>query len=169
MCLRLSECLGFATRPSPVGARRAGAHAQTLHKRTFTQLEIPHVQLDEVCTRLRSHTQVLWLWAALDPVMCKNCIRTVEHWWCCKKENRCHGNSLRRCTRAARLGTVRIGLGSGTEGGASALDRNPDASRAQASKRAKGILLSNRRQTHEVSWRLSLSKQSAKPTGVQFF
>ncbi len=40
---------------------RAGAHAQTLHERTFCHLRIPHVQLDEVRTRLRSHTQVLWL------------------------------------------------------------------------------------------------------------
>ena len=47
---------------------RAGAHAQTLHQRTFSQLEIAHVQLDEIRTRLRSHTQVLWLWVALDPL-----------------------------------------------------------------------------------------------------
>jgi IS1 family transposase len=47
---------------------RAGAHAQTLHQRTFCQLEIAHVQLDEIRTRLRSHTQVLWLWVALDPL-----------------------------------------------------------------------------------------------------
>jgi transposase-like protein/IS1 family transposase len=47
---------------------RAGAHAQTLHKRTFCQLEISHVQLDELRTRLRCHTQVLWLWVALDPI-----------------------------------------------------------------------------------------------------
>ncbi len=46
---------------------RAGAHAQTLQTRTFLQMEIPHVQLDEIRTRLRSHTQVLWLWVALDP------------------------------------------------------------------------------------------------------
>jgi transposase-like protein len=31
---------------------RAGAHAQTLQTRTFCQLEIPHVQLDEIRTRL---------------------------------------------------------------------------------------------------------------------
>ena len=46
---------------------RAGAHAQALQERIFCQLEIPHVQLDEVRTRLRRHTQVLWLWVALDP------------------------------------------------------------------------------------------------------
>ena len=39
---------------------RAGVHAQILHQRTFKQLEIGHVQLDELRTRLRSHTQVLW-------------------------------------------------------------------------------------------------------------
>jgi hypothetical protein len=56
------------------------------------------------------------------------------------------------------LSTVRIGLGSGTEGVESALGRKPDASRAKASKREKRILLSNPRQTYEVRWRLSLSK-----------
>jgi IS1 family transposase len=48
--------------------QRAGAHAQTLHQRTFCQIETPHVQLDEIRTRLRSHTQVLWLWVAFDPL-----------------------------------------------------------------------------------------------------
>jgi transposase len=38
--------------------QKAEAHAQTLQQRTFMQSEIPHVQLDEVRTRLRSHTQV---------------------------------------------------------------------------------------------------------------
>jgi IS1 family transposase/transposase-like protein len=46
---------------------RAGKHAQTLHERTFCQLRLPHLQLDELRTRLRSHTQVLWLWLAIDP------------------------------------------------------------------------------------------------------
>jgi transposase-like protein len=46
----------------------AGAHVQTLQERTFCQLEIAHVQLDELRTRLRSHTQVLWLWVAIDPI-----------------------------------------------------------------------------------------------------
>jgi hypothetical protein len=41
---------------------------QTLQERTFCQLEIAHVQLDELRTRLRSHTQVLWLWVAIDPI-----------------------------------------------------------------------------------------------------
>ncbi len=47
---------------------RAGSHAQTLHQRTFSHLEISHVQIDEVRTRLRRHTQVLWLWVAIDPL-----------------------------------------------------------------------------------------------------
>ncbi len=46
---------------------RAGAHAQTLHERSFRNLVLPHLQLDELRTRLRSHTQVLWLWVAIDP------------------------------------------------------------------------------------------------------
>ncbi len=46
---------------------RAGEHAQTLHKRFFCHLQLPHVQLDELRTRLRSSTQVLWLWLTIDP------------------------------------------------------------------------------------------------------
>lgn len=46
---------------------RADQHAQTLHERCFRSLHIPHMQLDELRTRLRSATQVLWLWLAIDP------------------------------------------------------------------------------------------------------
>jgi IS1 family transposase/transposase-like protein len=46
---------------------RAGQHAQTLHKHSFCNLQLPHVQLDELRTRLRSHSLVLWLWLAIDP------------------------------------------------------------------------------------------------------
>jgi IS1 family transposase/transposase-like protein len=46
---------------------RAGEHAQILHERFFRNLWLPHLQLDELRTRLRSSTQVLWLWLAIDP------------------------------------------------------------------------------------------------------
>jgi transposase-like protein len=46
---------------------RAGNHAQTLHERFFCHLHLPHLQLDELRTRLRCATQVLWLWLAIDP------------------------------------------------------------------------------------------------------
>jgi hypothetical protein len=46
---------------------RAGEHAQTLHERTFRILWLPHLQLDELRTRLRSAKQILWLWLAIDP------------------------------------------------------------------------------------------------------
>jgi len=45
---------------------RACEHAQTLHERTFRILWLPHLQLDELRTRLRSSQQVLWL--AIDPL-----------------------------------------------------------------------------------------------------
>jgi IS1 family transposase len=47
---------------------RAGEHAQSLHKLSFSNLHLPHLQLDELRTRLRSHKQVLWLWLAIDPL-----------------------------------------------------------------------------------------------------
>jgi IS1 family transposase len=46
---------------------RAGKHAQLLHERSFCHLWLPHLQLDELRTRLRSHTQVQWLWLVIDP------------------------------------------------------------------------------------------------------
>jgi hypothetical protein len=46
---------------------RAGEHAQTLHERFFCRLQLPYLQLDELRTRLRSNTHVLWLWLAIDP------------------------------------------------------------------------------------------------------
>jgi transposase-like protein len=46
---------------------RAGEHAESLHERSFCHLHLPHLQLDELRTRLRCATQVLWLWLAIDP------------------------------------------------------------------------------------------------------
>jgi hypothetical protein len=45
---------------------RAGGHAHTLHERFFFHLQLPHLQLDELRTRLRCAMQVLWL--AIDPL-----------------------------------------------------------------------------------------------------
>ena len=47
---------------------RAGEHAQTLHERSFHHLWLPHLQLDELRTRLRNAKQILWLWLAIDPL-----------------------------------------------------------------------------------------------------
>jgi IS1 family transposase len=38
-----------------------------LQERSFCNLWLPHLQLDELRTRLRSYKQVLWLWPAIDP------------------------------------------------------------------------------------------------------
>jgi IS1 family transposase/transposase-like protein len=46
---------------------RAGLHAQSLHEHVFCHLQLAYVQLDELRTRLRSNTHVLWLWLAIDP------------------------------------------------------------------------------------------------------
>jgi IS1 family transposase len=47
---------------------RAGEHAELFHERCFRNLHLPHLQLDELRTRLRSSQQVLWLWLAIDPL-----------------------------------------------------------------------------------------------------
>ncbi len=46
---------------------RAGGHAELFHERCFRNLQPPHLQLDELRTRLRNASQVLWLWLAIDP------------------------------------------------------------------------------------------------------
>ncbi len=46
---------------------RAGEHAQSLHEHTFRNLWLPHLQLDELRTRLRCSQHVVWLWLAIDP------------------------------------------------------------------------------------------------------
>ena len=54
--------------PSPAFLTRAREHAQTLHEHCFRNLHLPHLQLDELRTRLRCAKQVLWLWLAIDPL-----------------------------------------------------------------------------------------------------
>ena len=47
---------------------RAGQHADRLHDALFRGLHLPHIQLDEIRTRLRGRCDGLWLWVALDPL-----------------------------------------------------------------------------------------------------
>jgi transposase-like protein len=58
---------GFRQATITTWLTRAGQHVQTLHERFFRHLCLPHLQLDEIRTRLRSAKQVLWLWLAIDP------------------------------------------------------------------------------------------------------
>jgi len=46
---------------------RAAQQAARLHLQFVRDLHLPHVQLDEIRTRLRPRDRVLWLWLALDP------------------------------------------------------------------------------------------------------
>ena len=46
---------------------RAGGHAHTLHERILCHLHLPHLQLDELRTRLRCAKQILWLWLVINP------------------------------------------------------------------------------------------------------
>jgi hypothetical protein len=45
---------------------RAGAHSAEVHHRWLRNLALPHIQLDELRTRVRR--QALWLWLAVDPL-----------------------------------------------------------------------------------------------------
>jgi IS1 family transposase len=46
---------------------RAAAHSIRWHERWLRHLVLPHLQLDEVCTRVRRSAQAVWLWVAFDP------------------------------------------------------------------------------------------------------
>ena len=63
-----SRVFGFRQATIMRWLSRAGKHAQTLHERSFCHLWLPHLQLDELRTRLRNQTQVQWLWLAIDPL-----------------------------------------------------------------------------------------------------
>ena len=58
---------GFRQTTITTWLTRAGGHAHTLHERFLSHLQLPHLQLDELRTRLRSAKEVLWLWLAIDP------------------------------------------------------------------------------------------------------
>jgi IS1 family transposase len=73
----LAEGLGLAAAARVFGHRhstisawlsRAGLHGALLHQQRCSNLELPHIQLDEICTRLRSRGSKLWLWQAMEPV-----------------------------------------------------------------------------------------------------
>jgi hypothetical protein len=66
--LAAERVFGFRQATITTWLSRAGEHAQTLHTHYFCNLQLPHVQLDEIRTRLRSATQILWLWLAIDPL-----------------------------------------------------------------------------------------------------
>ena len=45
---------------------RAARHAERVHRQFLHGLHLPHLQLDEIRTRLRARERVTWLWLALD-------------------------------------------------------------------------------------------------------
>ena len=47
---------------------RAAEHSATLHDRWLRQLQLAHLQMDELRTHLRARAHVLWLWVVLDPL-----------------------------------------------------------------------------------------------------
>jgi hypothetical protein len=47
---------------------RAGRHADRLHDHLFRRLHLPHIHLDEICTRLFGRCDGLWVRVALDPL-----------------------------------------------------------------------------------------------------
>jgi IS1 family transposase len=63
-----SRIFGFRQATITTWLTRAGSHAQALHECSFRHLWLPHLQLDELRTRLRSSQQVQWLWLAIDPL-----------------------------------------------------------------------------------------------------
>ena len=62
-----ARVFGFRQATITTWLTRAGKHAQTLHERFFCHLQLPHLQLDELRTRLRCSQHVLWLWLVIEP------------------------------------------------------------------------------------------------------
>lgn len=52
----------------PTWLTRAGEPSATQSDRVFRDLQLPHIQFDEIRTRLRSRTHTVWLWLAVDPI-----------------------------------------------------------------------------------------------------
>ena len=46
---------------------RAARHAERVQRPVLHGLHLPHLQLDDIRTRLRARARVTWLWLALDP------------------------------------------------------------------------------------------------------
>jgi IS1 family transposase len=63
-----ARVFGHSAETITTWAARAGAHSATLHDRWFQNLHLPHLQLDELRTRLRSRAHTRWLWVVLDPI-----------------------------------------------------------------------------------------------------
>ena len=66
--VREGRVLARLDHPNILPIYEYGEHSQLLHERFFRNLHIPHLQLDELRTRLRKATQILWLWLAIDPL-----------------------------------------------------------------------------------------------------
>jgi IS1 family transposase len=62
-----SRVFGFGQATITRWLTRASRHAELMHEHSFHNLHLPHLQLDEIRTRLRCSTQVLWLWLVIDP------------------------------------------------------------------------------------------------------
>jgi len=58
---------GHGERTIATWLARGGEHARRLHVHCFRGLHLPHLQLDELRTRLRDGAGVRWLWLAVDP------------------------------------------------------------------------------------------------------
>jgi IS1 family transposase len=60
----------FGHRPATITCwlSRAGQHAEQIHRHLFRDLHLPHLQVDEMRTRRRARSAVLWLWLSGDPL-----------------------------------------------------------------------------------------------------
>ena len=77
----------------------AGQHARRLHERLVRHLHLPHVQVDEIRTRLRHRTQVVWLWLAVDPL---TKLVPVIHLGPCTQESATHADPRPACRARPR-------------------------------------------------------------------
>ncbi|HEX9413765.1 MAG TPA: hypothetical protein VF916_09715 [Ktedonobacterales bacterium] len=62
----ISEVLGHSEATITRWLERSGRHSEGLHESLFKQLVVVHIQVDELCTRVRQAGQRVWVWTAQD-------------------------------------------------------------------------------------------------------
>jgi transposase-like protein len=62
----LEEVFGVRELTIRTWLSRSGQQGQKLHERFLVELELVHVQLDELWTNVKAGGQAMWLWVALD-------------------------------------------------------------------------------------------------------
>lgn len=62
----MEEVFGIREMSVRTWLARGGAHGQRLHQRFFANLDLAHVQLDELWANVKQSDQDIWVWVACE-------------------------------------------------------------------------------------------------------